>query len=176
MIRRTLIFLLFLAATSGSALATTIQYELSFLGSDIYRYDYTVINDGSLGVGVPIEGIDIYFDAALYDELSLVPDGPTGWDPMIIYSTPDLPALYDIIALSPEYGIQDGSYLSGFSVEFKWLGGPEIPGTQPFEIYSLDNLSVLDNGQTTNPVPEPGTMALLALGLFTMKFIRKKLQ
>jgi len=175
MTRRILISLLFLVVATGSAFSSSIQYQLTSLGGDLYRYDYTVFNDGSLGAGVPIEGIDIYFDAALYDELSLAPFAPAGWDPIIIYSIPGIPALYDVIALSPADGIPVGSSLSGFVVEFSWLGLGGSPGTQPYDVISpIEPYPILESGETS-AIPEPSTIALVGIGLAALLWWKRRM-
>ena len=63
---------------STSAHAISVQYGLTSLGGNAYRYDYSIANDGSLGAGVPVELFDIYFDPTLYLEssLNIVSSGP----------------------------------------------------------------------------------------------------
>ncbi len=53
---------------------------------------------------------------------------------------------------------------------FDWNDPTSGPGTQFFEIVDPITFLPLDEGftvpaQTTNPVPDPGTLGLLALGL-----------
>jgi len=157
------VLLLTSVAVAGPASATSVLYELTVLDTNRYRSSYTVINDGSLGAG--IEGFDLFFDPGLYLEssLSIVTPVPpaTDWDELILGSGVLVPAVYDAIALAG--GIPDGAIQSGFAVEFVWVGSG-MPGPQPFQIFDPDTLTVLDSGVTT-PIPEPGTLALMAIGV-----------
>jgi hypothetical protein len=47
--------------------AIPITFTLDPLGGTLYRYTYTVANDGSLGAGVAVELFDIFFPPALYE-------------------------------------------------------------------------------------------------------------
>ena len=159
---------------STSAHAITIQYDLSSLGGNTYRYDYTITNDGSLGIGVPVQLFDIYFDPALYLEssLSIATSGPAAlnWDQLFLSSGPLIPAAYDAFALSG--GIADGAVVSGFAVDFTWLG-LGTPGAQLFEIYDSTTFALLDSG-ATHAVASPGTLPLLGLGAMAMLWMRRR--
>ena len=116
----------------------------------------------SLGIG----DVLIYFDYGLFDNLSN-PLAPAGWDPLAFDPIPSLSldGLYDALALFA-LPIGMGETLSGFSVEFDWLGIGD-PGNQFFEVYDgIDFDNVLESGLTgTMPVTEPGAGLLMALGL-----------
>jgi hypothetical protein len=94
--------------------------------------------------GRDIQAFDILFDSALYLESSLTsvspPEITAVWDELILTSAPGLPAFYDVQALTGNDGIAPGATVSGFAVEFTWLGDPAGPGIQPFLIYDLDDL------------------------------------
>ena len=149
-----------------SSYAVSVQYSLSSLGGDNYRYDYTLINDGSLGAGVALELLDINFDPALYLESSLnivsSPSLSSDWDQYILGSAPSVPAAFDIYALTG--GVADGASLGGFSVEFTWLGGPAGPAAQSFEVFDPLSFASLESG-TTTLVPLPGAFWLMLSGL-----------
>ena len=77
--------------------ATIIDYSVTSLGGNHYRYDYEVTNDSvSLGIG----DVLIYFDYGLFDNLSN-PLAPAGWDPLAFDPIPSLSldGLYDALAL-----------------------------------------------------------------------------
>lgn len=148
-----------------TASAIAIHYDLTALGGDDYRYAYTITNDGSLGAGTALEWFAILFDPALYDETSLsivTADPPASdWDELILGSGLLIDAAYDAFALAG--GIADGGSVSGFAVEFTWLGAG-TPGAQAFEIYDPGSFALLHTGSTRttfSAVPEPGTLALL---------------
>ncbi|HOW77582.1 MAG TPA: PEP-CTERM sorting domain-containing protein [Candidatus Competibacteraceae bacterium] len=167
---RHLLLSLWLLLLANPATAIIIDYDLKSLGGNSsYQYDYTVTNDESLGTGVALEWFAILFDPALYDEPSLsiiTPDPPASeWDELILGSGLGVPAAYDVFALAG--GIAVGASVSGFAVQFDWLG-TGMPGAQPFEIYDPDTFDVtLATGSTRaagTTVPEPGTLALLFWG------------
>jgi hypothetical protein len=146
--------------------AVQINYDLVSLGGTSYRYEYTVTNDGSLGA-TPIEWFDILFDPSLYDETSLTivtPDPPASdWDETFLQPGLLVPVDYDAYAKSG--GITNGTSVSGFAVQFSWLG-TGTPGAQPFEVYDTSTFALVGSGSTTNigaVVPEPGTLFLFLL-------------
>jgi hypothetical protein len=71
-------------------------------------------------------------------------------------------------------GIAPGATLSGFAIEFEWLGalGAAIGASQTFLIYDATTFDLLESGTTRAakafPVPEPGTLALIVLGLIVL--------
>jgi hypothetical protein len=155
--------------------AATITFESVDLadvtvGEDLWRYIYTV-GDATFDSN---DGFTIFFDSQQYGALvASTPD--TDRDAFV---TTDLE--WDILLLDPDLGLQaDGVFdalsLAGaatnttFTVDFIWLG-TAAPGVQTFNLYRLaEDFSVItiQEGVTeaANPVPEPGTLALLVLGL-----------
>jgi hypothetical protein len=98
-----------------------------------------------------------------------------GWDQVtvdhdLIFGIP-VDGFYD--ALAQDSGIAVGGSVGGFSVAFDWFG-VGTPGAQRFEIVDPLTFAVLDSGLTG--IPEPGTIELLAVGLFVVlcSFGRKK--
>jgi hypothetical protein len=175
MIRTLLGIVLF--ALVAPAQAIVIDYELSALGGDSYRYDYAVTNDGSLGASVALEWFQIQFDPALYDESSLsIASTPAGWDPLILGSGLGYPASLDVFALGG--GLAVGDTLTGLAVTFDWLGGASGPGGQPFDVIDPSSFGFVESGETTpvSAVPEPGPLVLLAIGLAGMGLTRKRAQ
>lgn len=171
----------FLVFAAHTAHAIPINYELTPLGGTSYRYDYTIANDGSLGPGVAVEWFAILFDPALYDEstLAIVTADPpaSDWDELVLASGFLIDAAYDVFALSG--GIAPGEAVSGFSIEFSWLG-IGMPGAQQFEIYDIDTFDVLATGSTrtaSTAVPEPGSLALALAGAISgMATLRRRRQ
>lgn len=158
-----------LCAFVGSAQAAFIEYATTDLGGGSWRYDYTVGQEADLAFDV--EEFAIFFDLGLYSNLSLA-GTPEGWDGLVAQPDPFLPdnGFADWLALGS--GIAPGSSLGGFSVLFTWLG-PGTPGSQTFDIIDPITFDVLRSGVTT-PVPEPGTLGLLGLGMAGMAFARRR--
>ena len=158
-------------ALAGFALrahATVIDYQLVPLGGNSYQYIYTVQNDGSLGAGTSISEFDLLFDPTLYDESSLTLASPTtisgNWSEIFLASGLSVPAAYDALATSAGIGV--GSGVTGFAVDFTWLG-PGTPGAQPYEIYDPNSFVLLEQGTTVavSAVPIPAALWLLASGI-----------
>ena len=159
---------------AGSAGPVSVQYALVPMGGNVYRYVYTITNNGSLPSGAAIKLFDILFDPTLYQESSLqivtsqVNNSLTSqWQQQILTSLPSLPADYDALAIGGNTGITVGSTVSGFAVQFTWLG-TGLPGAQPFQVYdpSSTPFQLLQTGQTTATAPTPAasTFSLLLIG------------
>ena len=157
---------------SAAAHAIFIDYALAPLGGNQYRYDYTVINDGSLGAGMALEACDILFDLADYLESSLsivsAPALSIDWDQLLLASGPGVPALFDVFALSG--GLAVGDSLNGLSVQFEWIGGAQGPAAQAFEIYDPNSFALVESGLTRDirAVPEPNILWLLGIGALSL--------
>ncbi len=150
------------SASLAPARAIGITAEITALGGDSYRAVYAVHNDGSLGAGVSVLLFDLLFDPtdALESSLSIVSPASvsSGWSELLLASAPSVPAAYDALALGA--GIADGGTVSGFAVEFQWLGAG-APGSQAFAIYDASSFALLESGATT--VPEPPLLGYLAV-------------
>lgn len=148
----------------ASANAISIRYEVVPFGGSDYQYIYSLSNDGPIG-SPAVELFSVLFDRSQYLESSLeiVTSSPLAgeWDELILASGAFAPAAYDALALSG--GVPVGGLVSGFSVEFSWLGAG-VPGAQPFEIYDPVTFELLEVG-TTTPIPEPSTLTLCMAGL-----------
>jgi hypothetical protein len=131
--------------------AVGISSKITSLGSNTYRIEYTVINDGSLGVNIPIKLFDIGFDKAKYLETSLkvVTSTPlnTQWTETILASVFGDSAAYSSFASTT--GILPGQRASGFAVEFEWIGvGTPNVNIQPFQVYDSNTFAQLTQGAT----------------------------
>jgi hypothetical protein len=160
---------LFLFASAHTlAAAVSVQYSLVPEGGNVYRYVYTVTNDGSLGGGAAVMLFDILFDASQYQGLTIVSSpsiSPAQWSQTILSAVPGLPAAYDSFAL--QGGISAGTSVTGFSVQFTWLGSG-LPGAQPFQISNPSTFTVLQSGttfQAASTVPTASTWSLILIGV-----------
>ena len=112
---------------------------------------------------------DVLFDPAQYLESSLTITTPPplsgNWDQMFLASSPGVAAAYDVLALTG--GIADGATVTGFSVDFKWIGAG-TPGSQPYEIYDPSTFALLGQGVTASPVPVPAALWLFGSGLVAL--------
>lgn len=147
---------------AGSALAANITYQLTSLGTNSWRYDYALTNNGLS----PIFEFAVFFDYASFSSLALGPT-PAAWDAIIVQ--PDVSLLSDgfLDSLSMASGLAPGDTLSGLSVTFISTGA--TPGTQWFTVVDPNTFETLESGMTTaamtTPVPEPSSLVLLAAGL-----------
>jgi hypothetical protein len=158
---------LLLAFAQAAAATVSIQYNVVHVSGNLYRYVYSITNSGP-GAS-PVQLFDILFDTALYQESSLqiVTPNPlhTQWSEQLLTSAPAVPAAYDALSLTG--GIAPGSTVTGFSVQFTWLGSG-TPGGQPFQVFDATTFAVLQSGQTAAPViavPAASTLSLSLIGL-----------
>ena len=163
---RIIVSIIVFLAINPSLYASTVNYEVTSLGSNRWEYSYTIHNDM---LSVDIEEISIYFDLGVYENLS-VGSAPPDWDVLVFQPDPILAedGLYDALALVA--GIIPGESLGGFTVQFDYLPG-EMPGAQWFETLDPFTFEVLDSGFTTEAhsvIPLPGTLPLLLSGIFGM--------
>ena len=118
------------------------------------------------------QGFSINFDPAHYADLDDPPPAAApGWDAITLQPDPGLSSagLYDALAL-----VDAPPIAFPFIVSFAWFGGPGEPGPQAFTVNTFDAsgmLTVIAAGTTVPyaaPVPEPATLALVALGAGAM--------
>lgn len=143
---------------AGSATAATIQYSVTNLSGNQYRYTYT-FSGFTLQLN---QAVDIDFDSTLYNTLSNGVVG-TGFAVFIIQpNTPPGPGgVY-----TAEATVNNPSLAGPFSIDFLYTG-IGTPGSQPFTIDQFDGsggfVSQLDSGITA--APEPGSFAFAVAGL-----------
>ena len=137
-------------------------------GKNLYRYDYTL--DGyPYGANT---GFRVRFSPNLYTSIQVdPPDVGSDWLITTQQPNPALSSGLDQGWYDARTSVANPAPLSGFSVEFVWLG-PGAPGSQTYDIYaestsSPGGVSYRAYG-STNPVPEPASAGLLALGLLTL--------
>ena len=147
-----------------TAVSADVIFDVLPAGTDQWQYTYTVQNTGS---GYIIDEFTVFFDAALYENISVEGIQPpsSDWDVLVWNSAfAGSPGGYD--ALSTGGGVAQGQEVSGFRVTFDWLG-TGLPGSQYYEIVNpLDYSRILESGWTTSAViPAPGALALALTGL-----------
>ena len=158
--RTVLLAFLFASVLTGRLAATTIFYQVTPVGANVYQFNYTVA-DLALNAN---QELDIEFDPALYGLLS---NGLAGAGFDLLLFQPDNPpgsvGLYAALAL-----VNNPSLSGPFQVNavYKGLG---TPGPQPFSIARFNNertlLEVYQSGSTTQGLPEPSAGSLTLLGL-----------
>ena len=159
------IFVLLAALTAGHASATTLTYsatDLADVTPGVDRWSITYSLSGSFPA---FSGINLLFAPTQFAGLDLVnaPD-PATWAALVTQPDAGLP-VDGLITISPFIDAVANNL--PFTVELDWLG-IGAPGSQGFEVFD-STFSVTDSGQTTapgsgagNPIPEPGTLALMA--------------
>jgi hypothetical protein len=152
------------------ATAATISFQVTDLpdrlpGEDLFSYAYA-LSDFPLTAG---HGFSIVFDRLLYASLETPPPSVGfEWDVISIQPDPALPddGFFDALAL-----VNAPATLSGFTIEFAWLGAG-VPGAQPFVIYDSD-FATIESGITVSApnatVPEPSTLGLILVGLIALR-------
>lgn len=165
-IKKTCLMMVLLLCGAGTALATSIEYQLTNTGGNSYECTFEV-GDFDFDAGY---GFSIYFSDALYDNLTIESDS-VAWEESLF--TPLFPGddyIFDVYALTDDALSVD----SEFTVSFDWLGGG-LPGDQYFEVYHDDfpDFVLLEVGETT-AVPEPATLLLFGSGLLGAAGLRRK--
>lgn len=157
------LLLALMLVVSQSANATLITYDLDHVTGNTYQYNYTVHNS----LAFDIDYFVIYFSHPETENLASAL--PADWDPIIAEPDPFFgDGFVEWFTLGS--GIAQSDTLSGFSVQFDWLGGPSGPSSQSFDVFDPFTFDILDSGQTsTVAVPEPATIPLFLLGLIWLK-------
>ncbi len=144
-----------------AAQAASLEYVLTDLGSNTWRYDYTLINAPAAPA---FDEFTVFFANDLFSSIELLAS-PPDWDTLVIQPDPDIPADGFFDGLRIAGPMPDGSAASGFSVKFSYLQGL-TPGSQRFDLIDSSNFSVVYSGvSVAAQVPEPQTLWLLSFGL-----------
>ncbi len=172
-----LVVALFAFLNSASVGATTITQQVTSLGGDQWRGEYSMTNDS---LGTDLYAFRLYFEPQLYGPLSIFAMPP--WQFGAIETQPG-PGDLDYGRVLFQYlpGLAPGESLGGFALSFTWL--LPFPGSTPsrplfFEIYDPLTVSIVETGTTVNGVvaaiPEPETYALLLAGLGLLGFAARR--
>jgi len=93
------------------------------LGNNRYQYHYTVTNNPTDSGTASIQLLDIIFDKTRYKETSLMPVSSSNitnvWKEAILSSVSGDNPVYDAFSIT---GILDAQTMTGFKVEFEWIG------------------------------------------------------
>lgn len=154
-----------LCAALATAQAALVTSQFQSLGGNQWHVDFTIVNDGG---SAAIEGLTVYFEPNLFAQLSNA-QAPIGWTPLV-WQPEGAPlwsdGAFDALADDAVHAVQPGTSLSGFGVDFVWLGTSTTPGELSFEFYRLiDGEFASEGGGTTQQVPLPATGWLSLAGL-----------
>ena len=179
--------LFFAACMIQTAGAAAIEYKSLYLeDQDRWQYDYTITNT----TGVDIYSFAIWFGSPNYDDTGIfysdlainereLGDDMNEWNDIIngwnvggwnmsSFMGNIIPGQIIAESLDPNSTwLAPGDFLE-LSISFAWLGNG-TPASQYFELFG-SNYSDLGSGFAspagdTQPVPEPGTLALMGTGL-----------
>ena len=145
---------------TGSLSAGTIQYQVTPVSGNSFRFDYSV----SGFTFAAHEQLDIQFDPTLYGTLS---NGvaPANFIVTLLQTNNPPGESGDYTAMAQ---INNPSTAGLFSVQAVYLGKGQ-PGSQPFFInqFNSDGFYVATTvaGFTTSPVPEPSTAGLFVIAV-----------
>lgn len=145
-----LLFTLLISSMNASALM--INSDVTKLNDQQYQADYQFHNDSQTA----IEGLTLYFQYGLFDNLSLL-TSPIDWD-VFIAPAQDIFGVQEdgfVDALALSMPLQAGETLTGLSVVFDWLGSADLVSTtQRFETYDASSFDVTSEGDYQLSLPQ----------------------
>jgi len=155
---------LWILLLAGQLSAGTVWYQATSLGSNFYRYDYTI--DYNF---LQYQELDIKFDPTLYSNLT---NGVASSDFNLVLLQPNNPSGtsgdYSLLAL-----IGNPTLAGPFSVKFMFLGAGE-PGSQLYFINQFDpsGQNLIDTIESGSTVPEPANWLMAGAGLIVSGMLR----
>ena len=175
-----LFFAVCLIQTAG---AVTIDYDLTNIVGNQWRYDYTIYND----LHTDLYWFVIDFNDADYFGLDVVDESrPFGWD-VFARDPEELLGMFlpgQVQAWTFDTGLAYGEFLE-FSIIFDWFGLPDKPvgGEQSWLAFAGDfdpenpaasGITAVSDIYPASEVPEPQTFALMASGLLGLAAYYRK--
>jgi hypothetical protein len=123
--------------------AQVISYTATDVSGSTWDYNYTIANNTTS----TINEFTVFAALGQYSSLS-VASSPSSWSSLVAQPDPGIPAdgYFDSQAISG--GLLAGSTLSGFSMQFTYLGSG-TPGSQLFNIVDPNTFNTLAVGYTT---------------------------
>ena len=150
-----------LAIAIPAAQAASVEYSLTDLGGNSWRYDFALVNSPA---APSFDEFTVFFASGAYSAIALV-SSALEWDPLVIQPDTGIPADGYFDGLRLAGSMPDGSTATGFSVTFTYLPGMR-PGEQHFDLIDSSSFNTVYSGTTVAAaVPEPSTYLLMALGL-----------
>jgi hypothetical protein len=136
------------------AFASTTNAQVTYTTTDVsgntWEYNYTITNNTPVN---PIGELTVFYTLGQYSNL-IVETSPGNWSSIAAQPDPGLPADGFFDALALDSGLGAGKTVSGFSVEFNYLG-KGTPGSQLFNIVDPNTFETLAVGQTTAASTRP---------------------
>jgi len=135
---------------AATAQATNVGYTAQDIGGGYWIYHYAVANDT---LGVPVKRFIIWFEADLYEDLSIVsPESINDlWSQSVIEPDPYWLDDGSYRAVALDAGIAVGACQRGFAVRFKYPD-PCLPAGQEFDILDPNDYISLEHGWTSDPL------------------------
>jgi len=154
--------------------AQTISYTATDVSGSTWDYNYTVTNN----TASTINEFTIFASLGQFSNLSIA-SSPSSFNSVVLQPDAGIPADGYFDALSNSGGLTAGATLSGFSMQFNYLGSG-TPGSQLFNIVDPTTFNTLGAGYTTagggvTQAPEinsgsaPGAITLLLGSLLVLR-------
>ena len=159
-----------LLLAASAAQAASVEYTLTDLGGNTWRYDFVLVNSPA---APSFDEFTVFFPGDKYSSIALM-SSAAGWDPLVIQPDPGIPADGYFDGLRIAGAMPGGSVATGFALTFSYVAGMR-PGRQRFDLIDSSSFTTVYSGTTVaTSVPEPQTHLMLALGLGLMGALQKR--